>query len=312
MNILGHEKQLFYLRRVVERERVAHALLFEGPEGVGKKKTALYLAQLLNCRSQNACGSCPACRKTVQCIHPDLTVLEPDGQFVKIGQIRELSEFMRLRPYEGKTKVAIIDQAERFNINAGNALLKTLEDPPGHSIMILVTSNPGALPPTVRSRCQSMSFSRIPEKELAAYLREKGRDRPELRAALAEGSISRAFEDIDEYLQFRNDLLEKLRTLNQIEELFTFAEKSAGAKADLEKLLICLQGLFRDKWLLTHEIDSIRNRDIIERLRAWEISGKEAEKGLWSIEQAGSELKFNVTPRLLWETVLLGLPQNRS
>src|SRR5919109_2030307 len=204
-NVLGHEFQKGALRRAVRESRISHAYLFSGPDGIGKKLIALEFGKILNCVStyesgeadlKNTACDCPSCRKIEKGIHPDVLLVEYKGtKDIKVDQIREeVEEKLYFRPFEGRFKVAILDEAERMNQNAQNAFLKTLEEPPPDSVIILITSQPQSLLPTIRSRCQLLEFSPLPEEILVEEIRKRKNLSPDeavLCARLSGGSLGK-------------------------------------------------------------------------------------------------------------------------
>ena len=175
--ILGQEIPVSILKNSLKAKRVAHAYLFLGEEGVGKKLAALNLAKVLNCEksSGDACDCCVSCQKIERFLHPDVKWLEPDGfsRTIKLEHILELQREIYLKPFEGRKKIFVLLEAERMNREAANAFLKTLEEPPGESILILISTSSDKLLPTIKSRCQTVRFSLIPEKLVEKLLREK-------------------------------------------------------------------------------------------------------------------------------------------
>jgi DNA polymerase-3 subunit delta' len=179
-DVIGHERTIAQLRAAVRHDRLAHAYLFYGEEAIGKRLVAIRLAQALNCEQPpagdelDACGRCQACRHIEAHTHPDVYLIEPDQELanpqIKIEQIRALEEHTIYRPLMGLYKVWIIDDAHRMTLGAANALLKTLEEPPGQGLFILVTSRPSALPPTIRSRCQTVRFTPPARTQVEAAL----------------------------------------------------------------------------------------------------------------------------------------------
>ena len=197
--IIGHEQIIEQLEHTVASDRIAGAYLFVGPSGVGKETVARYFAQLIFCQQETqpptACGTCLACRKMDSGNHPDLQIIRPDGSTLKIGQIRELQKQIIYEPLEASRKVYILTDVERMNDEAENCLLKTLEEPPAASVLILLTSNMRALLPTTRSRCQILQFHPMPTQELAKILVEQFSVAPEQATALAitaDGAIGTA------------------------------------------------------------------------------------------------------------------------
>ena len=164
-NIIGQKKAVRILTGTIKRERVPSSILFSGDSGIGKRLASLNYAKALNCLEQvdfDACDHCSSCKKIDGEVHPDVTALIPENDEIKIDIIRRVEEILSLRPYEGKKKVLIVDDADLMNINAANAFLKTLEEPPQDSVIILLSSSPDRLPDTIRSRCMHVRFSPLP------------------------------------------------------------------------------------------------------------------------------------------------------
>jgi DNA polymerase-3 subunit delta' len=197
--VFGHDRVLERLRRSLAVGRVAHAYLFVGPAGVGKATVARAFSAALTCPEEpgEGCGECPSCLRLEAATHPDVHVVEPDGQEVKIEQVRGLQRALAYRPSMARCAVAIIPQAERLNLPAANALLKTLEEPPGETVLVLVSPAASLLPPTVVSRCEQVSFTPLPQEELASFLvsrRGLTAEAAALTAALAAGRVGLALE----------------------------------------------------------------------------------------------------------------------
>lgn len=198
-SLIGHESIISFLERTVREGRPAHAYLFTGREGVGKKKVAVRFACMLNCPDLDADphANCSVCRRMSAQTHPDLLLEKPDKGMIRIERVRSVQGFFRYAPVEGRYRVTIIDDAHTMNRSAQNALLKTLEEPPPSRMLILVTDKPSLLLPTVRSRCRRMRFGPIPTDSLASLLqRQSGlpRERAQVLAAMSGGSVSRALE----------------------------------------------------------------------------------------------------------------------
>ncbi len=207
--IIGQDEAIGILRGFIGKERVPHTLCFTGDEGIGKRFAALNFAMALNCEGEpsetdlfaadgaddpaespdevpDACGDCPSCRKIISGNHPDVHMLTPQGDSrqIRVSEVRQLEEALSFRPFEGQWKVAIVDDADRINEAAANAFLKTLEEPTEHSVIILVTSRPDMLLPTIRSRCQTVRFSPLPVEELGAFIESRGEGITDTEAVL--------------------------------------------------------------------------------------------------------------------------------
>jgi DNA polymerase-3 subunit delta' len=257
-----------------------------------KKKVATAFIEALFCGKGEGCGECISCRKVLSGNHPDIHALEPDGQFIKVDQIRALQKDLSYRPYEAPRKACIIDGADRFNLSSGNSLLKTLEEPPGNALMILLAANIDAVLPTIRSRCQQISFSGVPADEITGFLENSGIDADISRvaASLSEGSIARALcLCSEEIMAERSDIITKACTLSQknMIELFSFSEQFDKDREKTLQAIEILTSFWRDMLHLASGSQNIVNRDLstmLERetfrrsrealLRGLEILGK--------------------------------------
>lgn len=215
-DIVGQDGAIAILRGCIKRDRLPHALLFAGDEGVGKRLTAFNLAKVLNCHSitmpssqsdapVDCCDKCPSCIKIDKATHPDVFLIEPEGEGrqITISSIRRLQESLSYRPFEGRWKVAIVDNAEALNQSAANAFLETLEEPPPQSIIILISSRAGMLLSTIRSRCQRINFSPLPISTMGALVAHKfkhlNEEQTMLLSTLSGGRIGYALcEDLIE------------------------------------------------------------------------------------------------------------------
>jgi len=315
--ILGHSRQKDILRRAVASRRLAHAYLFEGPEGVGKRLMALALVRTIFCTAGTGCGTCSACRKIDHNNHPDLHILEPDGTAIKIEQIRRIQKELSYRPLEGTKKVCLIDGAEKMNTASGNALLKTLEEPNGDALLILLTPHPERVLGTIRSRCQRLLFSRLPRQELLTVLKQQpGYDEVQghILTALSEGSFKKALgKDRDLYLDRRKGILKALTALSpgSVVPLFDLAQELAEEKDSLPEILEILQAFYRD--LLLHAYgapdEEMVNLDLLEKIRR--TGSRETIPSLLhkldAIGETQTHLRRNVNRQLALEVLLMRL-----
>ena len=216
----GMDAKMEQLMRSAQAGRIVHALLFSGPHGTGKRTMAKRFAQAVLCAGsgERPCGVCPAWKKMLGGAHPDVHIVAPEKNTIKVDQIRALTEDLSLAAYEGGKKIAIIERADSMNESAQNALLKTLESPTGDALFFLLTEAPGALLPTIISRCLQVRFRCLEVEECAGVLEARGiaPDRAKLLSALAQGSVGRALEiDADgEYLALRERVIDALEGLS--------------------------------------------------------------------------------------------------
>jgi DNA polymerase-3 subunit delta' len=197
-DIAGQDQATALLLRAVASGRLAHALLFDGPDGVGKRSAALGLALALCCPEQPnlGCGACDVCRRILTGQHPDMRVLVPETNQILLEQVKEVVALAGSRPHEAPARVLVIDQADCLNPSAANCLLKTLEEPLPGNFIVLVTAAPARLLPTIRSRCQRVRFVGIRPAILIDLATRRGIDRAraETATATAGGSAARLFE----------------------------------------------------------------------------------------------------------------------
>jgi DNA polymerase-3 subunit delta' len=293
--------------------------LLAGPRGVGKCQFAIALAQALNCEQVTegeACGVCVPCRKIALGEHSDVQMFAPDGQFIKVDQMRGMSRDAQFRPYEGRHRVCIIDEAERMNLPSANSILKTLEEPPESTLIILVTAKPYGLPETILSRCQMLSFAPLASSAIEEHLRTKENkpaDEAHVRARLARGSIGLALEiDLDEYREMRNTMLELVETLSStddISKLLTASEylgrrieKDAFEK-HLDTFLVLLADLLHIK---LNRDESVTNADVGETLARVAERTTIEQMTAWAdrIEEIFNALPRNVNRQLAMDAML--------
>lgn len=261
--IIGQPEATKRLRAAAE-EGSSHAFLFWGPQGVGKRKTAKAYAAALNCE-KNGCGGCLSCTKVRDGIHPDVLEIEPEGDFLTIDQIRSIRHNVCLRPSEGRAKVFIIDETDRMTPPAANAFLKTLEEPPGGSVFILITCQPESLLPTVASRCQNVRFNPISSTAIKRFLMEKALDEEtaELVSRASGGVLGKAIAlaESEQNQKRRRDILsflgqmEKKETadlLDEAQKLVSAQGRRAGLSEEQEEELEELVELAINKAHATH------------------------------------------------------------
>jgi DNA polymerase III subunit delta' len=259
--ICGQDRALRVLRRAWAAGRLAQAYCFTGPSGVGKRTTAVALAQAVNCLSPvagpsageapDACGLCRACTRIAVGQHPDVALIAPEEKTViTIDQVRDLAARAALRAYEAPTKVWILDPAHEMQEPAANAFLKTLEEPPAGSLFILVTTAFSALLPTIRSRCQEVRFTALSAEAVQTILERHGRPPAEAAtvAALAGGSAERALAlNAGEFRATQRRLVEEVwGSLGSLPGLLDRAERLAKDAGGFEAAVEILLSFTRD------------------------------------------------------------------
>jgi len=264
--ILGQESAVTILRNALLGGRLAHAYLFVGPQGVGKHLTALTLAKAMNCQfppeAGDSCEKCSSCLKVNSSNHADVILLGPEGDYIKIDQIRDLQRRLRYRPLEGGRRACIIDSADRLNDAASNAFLKTLEEPPDETHLFLITSRPHQLLSTIHSRCQWIKFRALSIGHISQIL-EKTHSLEEEKAlfyaSLAGGSAGQALA-----LSNRVDFQKRLNWLREFteisrkttEEIFDTCERMAKEEEEVNHLLELWKIWVRDVMVFKIQVES--------------------------------------------------------
>jgi DNA polymerase-3 subunit delta' len=346
--VIGHRRIVALLARTIARDSLPPSLIFAGPSGIGKRLTAASVAQALNCLRPTAwqpaprtehpapgtehqapeidsCGSCAACARIARGVHPDVLVLEPgDTGSIKIEQVREAVDRAAYRPFEGRRRVVIIDEADALVIAAQNALLKTLEEPPSMSVFILVTARPDVLLPTVRSRCPRLNFQPLSPHEIAVALVRLGQTETSARAvaATADGSLGRALAaNADDFVQARDvarQVLEHAASTpdprRRIEGarhlLANTGNGGSGDRAQLAVHLRAMGSLLRDIELLATRADDGRlaNSDVrpaLDRLHTYQ--GVRGIHAFGAVDRALAALEQNAGVKIVADWLVMAL-----
>lgn len=323
--LVGQDEATRRLSSLASSDRVPHAMLFVGPDSVGKLTAAKIFGQVLLCESEDrtpgtACGTCPACVKVESGNHGDFHLLSNDERFIKIQAIREASRDLALRPIEGRAKILIIDDAHKVQWQAQNALLKTLEEPPGAAHIILTTSRLRSILPTVVSRCQRIKFRPVPRErvaELVARERDIDPQQAMLLAALAYGSVGQAVElEPSEIIERRDRIIELDRKLvphhakGAIDAL-SIASDITDSRDDFLATIDLLSTWLHDQMLLASGLEDVANVD-----RRTQLEALAAERGLVRIldrlkvvleAKRQLELPYNFNPQMIAEQMCLQL-----
>ena len=332
--VVGHESAIALLSRSLERDMLSHAYMFVGPSRVGKTTLALNLAQGVNCLAEKAarpCAECGQCTRIAQGLHPDVQIIDREmnasgtraRRDIGIDQVRDAQRAATLKPYEGRCRVFIFQEAASLSQEASNALLKLLEEPPESVLLILLTGNRESIPDTIHSRCQQIDFRTLPIDLIARHLEESqevSREEAMELARLSGGKAGWAIEAardrslVEEYtaeLEGVSNLLD-----NGLEERFAFAEEVASLYArDWERALSRLKvgvNWWRDVLLIKsgHE-ELVSNAPAMENLRrhaGW-LSTPQVVKAISAIRETMDHLESNINPRLSLDVLMLSLPR---
>ncbi len=339
-NLTGNETAKAQLKRLIAGGRVPNALLFAGPEGVGKKLFAVELARAFVCGDPvdgEGCGNCPACRRVDTFVIPERTDKNKDdfkkvffGEHVDVGKIvaykrtilvdaiRNLEKVAYFQPYEAKARFFIIDDADKMNDEASNALLKTLEEPPATTHIVLITSRPDSLLQTIRSRSQMIRFSPVAANEIESLLTTKHSLSPDdarLAARVSGGSIARAVAiDLEKFRAARERLFNVVANASRGRgraEMLQIAEQlnDAKNKDDFEENLSILETLIHDVWLAASggNPDEMTNSDIQQQIADISRGLSQSRPAAWlaEIETMRQNFAVNINRKIATDALFV-------
>jgi len=333
-HLKNQRKLLSYIAAFLVKGAIPHAFLFTGIKGVGKQSAAQLFSMVCNCAEvasqvsiirkssdqaafreeiTGPCGQCRSCRKILKGIHPDVILTIPTGSFIKIGQIRTLCRKLALKPYESKFRFAILSEADSMNPEAGNALLKMLEEPPDRTILILTAEQASDLLPTVVSRCLHIRLNPIPEKDLAVLLKEAhGMDNGEATAIarISGGSFSKAVSlHKQDWINRRDRLIREFESLSSKSTgmAISLAEKLSGKKELLPDCLDIFMTWLRDLLVYRYSPGRIIYRDLKDKIQRehGKLNAETLIARIEAVQEALKRIESNANVRLTLEIMIL-------
>ncbi|MGD2155673.1 MAG: DNA polymerase III subunit [Anaerolineales bacterium] len=322
--LLGNKWAVDLLKGHLAQKRQRHAYLFTGPQGIGRRTLALRFAQALNCPQplapESPCRTCRSCQQIERMQHPDLSVVQSDqvGGILKVNQVRELLHNLVLAPYQSPHRIGLLLRFDEANPNAANALLKTLEEPPNHAVLILTALDSESLLPTIVSRCEVIRLRPLPIDELMVGLQERWKLDPEQAFLLSHISGGRPgyalylHHDTD-LLNLRKTLLEDQRQLlkaNRVER-FDYANKLSKDKSSFQMAIQIWISFWRDVLLRAAGSSApFTNPDCEDQIQylAARLGSFAAKQMVTKLEHSAYLLERYVNTRLTAEVLMLDLP----
>ena len=318
-DIVGHEFAIESLKKAIDSGRVAHAYIFDGIEGVGRKLVAQTFAKTLQCQEggNEPCNECISCRAFGDSNHPDVLYVKPEKtQTLGVDDIREqINKEAKIKPYQYKYKIFIIDNADKMTVQAQNALLKTIEEPPSYAVFLLISNNIKNFLPTVISRCVIYKLKPAGNNDVKVFLENKGYDEVDAIGASAPsgGSIGKALMLIEDE-SFKEDRAEISSHLNRLPDLnlwdiLLLAKELEKYKDNAERMLGIMYLWYRDAIIYksTDSMDSFMQMDLTKNIIAFSknMSLKKLAAGLDSIIEAKQALGYNANYLLSMEVMLM-------
>lgn len=323
--VIGHETIKEYFNRAILSDKVSHSYIFEGPEGIGKKIVATELAKVLLCEAKEnnkPCNQCKSCHMIESHTHPDIIFVNKDTKVTKIDTIREkVVKEMGIKPYQGNYKIIIITEADTLNVEGQNAMLKTIEEPPSYGIVILAVKNIAKLLPTIKSRCIHIRFNALTEKQIEAYLLQKGIDglEKEIYSKFGEGSIGMVNKLLEDkhFIEQRKQSIEYLRKLQSANMmgLYEIVKEICDQKELISQIL--------EFWLLWYRdvaiIKSTRSNNLYyldykaELLdTVSKLTYNKINSNIVAIKGAKREIEQNIYATFVIENLLLKLKERKN
>lgn len=317
--ILGNEKIRHHLRESIIKRSISHAYILAGDKGIGKSKIAREFAMELICDKNTGCGECPACRQFLAGAYPDFFYMDAEGkESIGIDRIREnIVNDVSIRPYHGKVKIYIIDEADKMTVGAQNALLKTIEEPPEYVVILLLVRNMSILLETIRSRCIKLLLSAVSNDRIKRWLVEKGtsEDLATVVASYSNGApgIAKAMAESEDFAGMYNQNVEFLKKISEasINDILLFIEELKKRTGGFRDFINFLRLWYRDICILklTKKIDNlvfIREESIILRLSR-EYTLKKINSIIDLIDETETRLNSNVSGDTVMELLFIGL-----
>ena len=321
-NIIGHEQNIEHLENAIENGQVSHAYIFNGEDGIGKMTTAKAFVKALLCESKNSCGTCQSCIQIDSGNHPDVIYVTHEKAGITVDDIRDqVNQSVFVKPYSSDYKVYIIDEADKMNAAAQNALLKTIEEPPAYAVIILLSNNKESFLETIVSRCVALNFGPLKESQVREYLNshyDNMNGREDLAVSYSMGNIGKAkkvieSDDFNEQKDFCLNLMANLEKWD-IHEILLSLKQMASYKDYIYDLLDIMTIYYRD--ILILKVTGLPNKTVFKekfsvmKNQSIYLSFEGIDTIIKEIEKAKIRLKANVNFDVTLELLLFVMKEN--
>lgn len=317
-DFIGQEKIKKVLKEIIQKNKLSHAYMFEGLDGMGKATLSKIFTQAVLCEDKNnsPCGNCKSCIKVSSGNHPDFFTVSPKVLSIGVDEIRKLQDDIIIKPIESEKKVYLIEQADKMTEQAQNCLLKTLEEPPGDSLLILCVKNSGAMLKTIQSRCVSIKFEAYKTDEIKAVLRKNNISNEELlgfASFFSQGVLGKAFSIVsNEFMQIREDIIDFLSNIygSRIENLLKISSYLETKKDMIEDVFDIISSWYRDLAICKASgnerllINSDKKDIILKNIQNY--SEQDIVQIVKKIEEARRDIKRNVNLPMVLDNMLIG------
>lgn len=323
--IIGHEQIIEHLQNAISSQKVSHAYILNGPDDSGKKMIAEAFAMALQCENHGTegCMECHSCKQAISRNQPDIIYITHEKpNTISVDDIRrQVKDDVDIKPYASPYKIYIIDEAEKMNVQAQNALLKTIEEPPAYVIILLLTTNADSFLPTIRSRCITLDLKAVPNEKIKNYLMEHCQVpdyQAEVCTAFAQGNVGKAIKlaSSESFNEIKNSALQLIRRLKEIDlyEMMEAVKQISEYKLEINDYFDIMMIWYRDVLLYkaTADVNHLVFRDEIYDIKksASKSSYEGIEQILEALEKAKVRLNANVNFDLVIELLLLTIKEN--
>ena len=324
-NIIGHETIIEYFRNAISMDKVSHAYILNGEDKSGKLMLAEAFAAALQCeeKGMEPCGNCRSCKQAAGRNQPDiLYVSHEKPNTISVDDVRkQINDDIALKPYSSKFKIYIVDEAEKMNVQAQNALLKTMEEPPSYAVILLLTVNADSFLPTILSRCVRLDLKPVSDEKIRKYLIEQkqvSKDQADICVAFAQGNVGKAIRlsDSENFNEMKNSAISLIKRLDEIDlhGMMEAVKKITDYKLEINDYFDFIMIWYRDVLLYKATADANRLifRDEVYSIKkdASHSSYEGIETILTALDKAKDRLRANVNFELLIELLLLTIKEN--